>query len=63
MVAYFFDSSALVKRYARETGTAWVLSVVGPEAAHALREYDAVQCAAVLVVHTWPEASASRCQA
>ncbi len=24
MAAYFFDSSAIVKRYVRETGTAWV---------------------------------------
>ena len=28
MAAYFFDSSALVKRYAREAGTSWVLSLV-----------------------------------
>lgn len=27
MAAYFFDSSALVKRYARETGTPWMLSL------------------------------------
>lgn len=27
MAAYFFDSSALVKRYAQETGTAWVQPV------------------------------------
>ena len=27
MAAYFFDSSAVVKRYVRETGTVWVLSV------------------------------------
>ncbi|MCP9496820.1 MAG: type II toxin-antitoxin system VapC family toxin [Pyrinomonadaceae bacterium MAG19_C2-C3] len=27
MAAYFFDSSALVKRYARETGTSWMLSL------------------------------------
>lgn len=28
MAAYFFDSSALVKRYAREVGTSWVFSLV-----------------------------------
>ena len=32
MAAYFFDSSALVKRYARETGTSWVFSLVRPSA-------------------------------
>lgn len=30
MAVYFLDSSALVKRYVNETGTAWVLSLVGP---------------------------------
>ncbi len=28
MAAYFFDSSALVKRFARETGTPWVVSLL-----------------------------------
>jgi uncharacterized protein len=28
----FFDSSAIAKRYVNETGTAWVLSLVGPTA-------------------------------
>lgn len=27
MTAYFLDSSALVKRYARETGTGWILGL------------------------------------
>ena len=27
MAAYFFDSSAIVKRYVQETGTAWVRRV------------------------------------
>ena len=36
MTAYFFDSSALVKRYARERGTAWVLSIMDPVADHAI---------------------------
>lgn len=27
MAAYFFDSSALVKRYAKETGTGWMLGL------------------------------------
>ncbi len=34
MAAYFFDSSALVKRYARESGTTWVVSLFKPAAAH-----------------------------
>ena len=36
MAAYVFDSSAVVKRYVRETGTAWVLSVLEPGAGHAI---------------------------
>jgi predicted nucleic acid-binding protein len=36
VAAYFFDSSALVKRYAREAGTAWVFSLVRPSAANHL---------------------------
>jgi len=30
MATYFFDSSALAKRYVTETGTAWVQSLTGP---------------------------------
>ena len=36
MAAYVFDSSAVVKRYVRETGTAWVLSLTDPGAGHAI---------------------------
>ena len=36
MAADVFDSSAVVKRYVRETGMAWVLSVLDPGAGHAL---------------------------
>jgi uncharacterized protein len=32
MAAYFLDSSALVKRYAAETGTAWVKGLIDPAA-------------------------------
>lgn len=32
MVAYFFDSSALAKRYVTETGTVWVQSLTDPAA-------------------------------
>lgn len=30
MQAYFFDTSALVKRFSRETGTAWTLNLLKP---------------------------------
>ena len=30
MSAYFFDTSALVKRFSRETGTAWTISLLKP---------------------------------
>lgn len=36
MSAYFFDSSSLVKRYAVETGTRWVFSLVRPSAKNRL---------------------------
>ena len=36
MATYVFDSSAVVKRYVRETGTAWVLSILDPGAGHAI---------------------------
>ena len=36
MPVYFFDSSALVKRYVQETGTAWVLSICDPTASTGL---------------------------
>lgn len=32
MAVYFFDSSAIVKRYVSEVGTPWVLSVTDPKA-------------------------------
>ncbi len=34
MAAYFFDTSGIVKRYLKETGTAWVQSVADPVAAN-----------------------------
>jgi uncharacterized protein len=30
VAVYFFDSSALVERFARETGTAWVINLLKP---------------------------------
>jgi uncharacterized protein len=32
LTAYFFDSSAMVKRYVNETGTPWVISITDPAA-------------------------------
>ena len=32
MIAYFFDSSASVKRFAKESGSAWVLGLLRPSA-------------------------------
>jgi predicted nucleic acid-binding protein len=36
VAAYFFDSSAVVKRYLQETGTAWVRSLSAPSSGHFL---------------------------
>jgi len=36
VAAYFLDSSALVKRYVTETGTAWVTGLLNPAARHRL---------------------------
>ncbi|MDQ3256893.1 MAG: type II toxin-antitoxin system VapC family toxin [Acidobacteriota bacterium] len=36
MAAYFLDSSALVKRYVTETGTAWVNGLLDPAMRHRL---------------------------
>ena len=36
MAVFFFDSSALVKRYAKEPGSAWVRGLTQPKAAHTL---------------------------
>ena len=32
MAAYYLDSNALVKRYAQETGSAWIISLTNPQA-------------------------------
>lgn len=36
MVAYFLDSSAVVKRYIREAGTAWIVGISHPTAGNEL---------------------------
>jgi uncharacterized protein len=36
VAVYFFDSSALVKRYSQETGSEWILALTEPAAGHSL---------------------------
>jgi predicted nucleic acid-binding protein len=36
MAAYFFDTSALINRHVRETGTAWVRTLTQPRASHTI---------------------------
>jgi predicted nucleic acid-binding protein len=36
MAIYYFDSSALVKRYRNETGSAWVMGLTAPASGNAL---------------------------
>ena len=36
VAVYFFDSSALVKRYAYETGSDWIVALTEPSASHSL---------------------------
>ena len=36
MSQYFLDSSALIKRYVEEQGTAWVRAITAPEAGHGI---------------------------
>ncbi len=36
MAAYFLDTSAVVKRYVQETGTAWVQALAAPMVRHSL---------------------------
>ena len=36
VAVYFFDSSALVKRYAQETGSEWVMATTEPQTGHIL---------------------------
>src|SRR5215471_2268988 len=36
MGVYYFDSSALVKRYAQEVGSAWIISLTGPLSANSI---------------------------
>lgn len=36
MAAYFLDTSAVLKRYVLETGTAWVQALAAPAARHSL---------------------------
>ncbi|MEA3346308.1 MAG: type II toxin-antitoxin system VapC family toxin [Chloroflexota bacterium] len=51
MTAYYLDASALVKRYAEEPGSDWILRIVELTQDHRLRGYDAVQLATALVTN------------
>jgi uncharacterized protein len=50
VAVFFHDTSAIIKRYVQETGTAWVQALTAPAAghthflarAHSVRGYDAV---------------------
>jgi predicted nucleic acid-binding protein len=56
MAAYFLDSSALIKRYVQERGTAWVRALTDPVAGHQIfvTRLAAVEIAATL----WRQARA-----
>jgi len=49
MAAYYFDSSALVKRYTQEVGTGWVVSLTDPRAGHAIQLASALAVQAELI--------------
>jgi predicted nucleic acid-binding protein len=51
MAAYFFDASGIVKRYVRETGTAWVQAVADPATGNAvyLARISAVEVTSAIV--------------
>ena len=63
MADYFLDSSALVKRYVDEVGSAWIVGLFDPASehevfmamtlaeTHALRGYDALQLAVAVEVN------------
>ncbi|MGH7965044.1 MAG: type II toxin-antitoxin system VapC family toxin [Candidatus Binatia bacterium] len=54
MAAYFFDSSALVKRYVVESGTQWVRGLCEPAAGHTIyiARITGVEVIAALARHT-----------
>jgi predicted nucleic acid-binding protein len=56
MAVYFLDSSALVKRYAAERGSAWVRGLVDPAARHDLlsARITGVEVASALARHVPP---------
>lgn len=53
MGTFFLDSSAVVKRYVAEAGSAWVRGVMAPKAAHdlVLCRITAVEVVSALVRH------------
>lgn len=56
MAAYYFDSSAIAKRYVAEVGTAWVLALTDPTAGNDIFivRITAVEVVSALVRHLHP---------
>jgi predicted nucleic acid-binding protein len=50
VAAYFLDTSTIVKRYAREIGTAWVQALTAPAAGHLLAVVRVAQAETVAAV-------------
>jgi predicted nucleic acid-binding protein len=58
MGAYYLDSSALVKRYVRETGTEWVVQLAAPQSGHEI--FTALVSGVEIVAALTRQARASR---
>ena len=56
MSVFYFDSSALVKRYLRETGSVWVAGLTDPAAGHRILVADVtlVEVAAAIAARHIP---------
>jgi hypothetical protein len=59
MASYYFDSSALIKRYAQETGSRWVSSLTDPQAGHEI--FTALVSGAEIVAAKVPYAAKGLC--
>lgn len=58
MSVYFFDSSALVKRYANEAGTGWVKGITDPTSPNSIyvAELTGVEVISAIMKKCGPEA-------
>ena len=61
MVLYYFDSSALVKRYISERGTAWVLGITDPGAGNIIfvARITAVEVVSAIMRAAWADSITS----